>query len=274
MGSSRRSGRGLLLWREKHVGVHVFGVQPSREHDLHCRIHHWRRPGDIGLPVDEIRQISCDGLRNDALAARRGLRVGQFGGKGQIGVLPSQAFEMFDKVKISLRPCAKIYMDRLPQAMGERGVDDRLDGSQSSSSRDATEMPSGLPLDLLARRPDIRAAEQALRGANANIGAARAAFFPAISLTGAASASLEDIFSAGSGAWSFLPQITLSIFRGDALRANLDLAHVQKRIEIATKRPSRPPSAKWPTGWRASARSTRRFGRNGCRWKPAATPMN
>ena len=75
-------------------------------------------------------------------------------------------------------------------------------------------------------------------GANANIGAARAAFFPTISLTGSAgtaSASLDDLFSSGSGAWSFMPRITLPlpIFGGGALRANLDRAEVQKRIEIA-----------------------------------------
>ena len=100
------------------------------------------------------------------------------------------------------------------------------------------DLPAGLPSDLLARRPDIRAAEHTLRAANANIGAARAAFFPTISLTGSAgtaSASLDDLFSSGSGAWSFMPRITLPlpIFGGGALRANLDRAEVQKRIEIA-----------------------------------------
>jgi multidrug efflux system outer membrane protein len=99
-----------------------------------------------------------------------------------------------------------------------------------------TDLPGGLPSELLARRPDIRAAEQRLRGANANIGAARAAFFPTISLTGSAgtaSASLDGLFGSGSDTWSFLPQITVPIFRGGALKANLDVAHVQKRIEIA-----------------------------------------
>ena len=99
-----------------------------------------------------------------------------------------------------------------------------------------TELPSGLPSELLVRRPDVRAAEQVLLGANASIGAARAAFFPTISLTGSAgtaSASLDGLFESGSRAWSFLPQITVPIFRGGALRANLDVAHVKKRIEIA-----------------------------------------
>ncbi|ECX0149538.1 multidrug efflux transporter outer membrane subunit MdsC [Salmonella enterica subsp. enterica serovar Typhimurium] len=99
-----------------------------------------------------------------------------------------------------------------------------------------TTLPGGLPSDLLVRRPDIRAAEYRLRGANARIGAARAAFFPTISLTGSAgtaSASLSGLFEPGSGSWRFLPQITLPLFHGGALRADLDRAHVQKQIEIA-----------------------------------------
>ncbi|OQV31596.1 efflux transporter outer membrane subunit [Alcaligenes phenolicus] len=98
------------------------------------------------------------------------------------------------------------------------------------------DLPGGLPSDLLVRRPDIRAAEQTLRGANAHIGAARAAFLPTISLTGSigtASASLESLFDSGTRAWSFFPSINLPIFKGGALLANLDVAHVRKRIEIA-----------------------------------------
>ncbi|WP_285646149.1 TolC family protein, partial [Burkholderia plantarii] len=78
--------------------------------------------------------------------------------------------------------------------------------------------------------------EQTLRAANANIGAARAAFFPRISLTGAfgtASPTLGGLFKAGTAAWSFAPDITLPIFEGGSNLANLDLAHVQKRIEVA-----------------------------------------
>ncbi|WP_066416008.1 efflux transporter outer membrane subunit [Bordetella ansorpii] len=98
------------------------------------------------------------------------------------------------------------------------------------------DLPAGTPSDLLTRRPDIRAAEHVLQGANANIGAARAAFFPSISLTGSAgtaSASLGGLFEGGSGAWSFAPQITVPIFAGGSLLANLDVAKLQKRIEIA-----------------------------------------
>lgn len=98
------------------------------------------------------------------------------------------------------------------------------------------ELPPGLPSELLIRRPDIRAAEQALISANANIGAARAAFFPTVSLTGSigsASSDLDNLFSSGTQAWSFLPRITAPIFHGGALRANLDRAHLLKQVEVA-----------------------------------------
>lgn len=90
---------------------------------------------------------------------------------------------------------------------------------------------AGLPSDLLERRPDILAAEQRLRGASASIGAARAAFFPRIALTGAlgtASSDLDGLFGAGSGIWSFAPRITLPIFDGGRNRAALGLAEVRR----------------------------------------------
>ncbi|QUG74496.1 efflux transporter outer membrane subunit [Erwinia sp. E602] len=96
--------------------------------------------------------------------------------------------------------------------------------------------PAGLPSDLLTRRPDIIAAEHTLKAANASIGAARAAFFPSISLTasgGSSSGSLGHLLSGGSGAWSFAPGINLPIFDGGVNAANLDIAKLQKRIEIA-----------------------------------------
>ncbi|WP_017349260.1 efflux transporter outer membrane subunit [Pantoea sp. A4] len=96
--------------------------------------------------------------------------------------------------------------------------------------------PAGLPSDLLTRRPDIMAAEHTLKAANANIGAARAAFFPNISLTasgGSTSSSLGHLLDGGTGAWSFVPTLSLPIFDGGVNSANLDIAHIEKRIEIA-----------------------------------------
>lgn len=99
-----------------------------------------------------------------------------------------------------------------------------------------TDIPAGLPSDLLTRRPDIRAAEQRLKAANANIGAARAAFFPRISLTagvGTASDALSGLFEAGSRTWSFAPQMVLPIFDAGRNSANLSLAEVRNNIAVA-----------------------------------------
>ncbi|NWE04584.1 MULTISPECIES: efflux transporter outer membrane subunit [Pseudomonas] len=97
-------------------------------------------------------------------------------------------------------------------------------------------VPAGLPSDLLQRRPDILQAEYQLRAANANIGAARAAFFPSVSLTanaGSASTELSGLFKGGSGSWTFQPQINLPIFNAGSLRASLDYAKLQKEITVA-----------------------------------------
>jgi multidrug efflux system outer membrane protein len=94
----------------------------------------------------------------------------------------------------------------------------------------------GLPSELLQNRPDIRQAEHTLKAANANIGAARAAFFPSITLTasgGTSSAELSGLFKANSGAWSFAPQVSLPLFAAGRNRANLDVAQLDRRIEVA-----------------------------------------
>ncbi len=99
------------------------------------------------------------------------------------------------------------------------------------------ELPVGLPADLLQRRPDILQAEYELKAANANIGAARAAFFPSISLTataGSLSPDLSGLFDSGSGSWLFKPSINLPIFNAGRLRANLDYSEIQKDIRVAS----------------------------------------
>ncbi|MGB3394697.1 MAG: efflux transporter outer membrane subunit [Stenotrophomonas sp.] len=97
-------------------------------------------------------------------------------------------------------------------------------------------LPAGLPADVLLRRPDVMAAEHQLLAGNANIGAARAAFFPSISLTGAvgsASGELSGLFESGTRVWSFMPRITLPIFQGGRLRANLGMANADHDIALA-----------------------------------------
>ncbi|WP_418236068.1 efflux transporter outer membrane subunit [Comamonas serinivorans] len=101
-------------------------------------------------------------------------------------------------------------------------------------------IPEGLPSDLLIRRPDIRQAEQQLIAANANIGAARAAFFPRISLTaslGRISSDFEGLFGGGSSglkSWSFGPTISLPIFDGGRNRANLEVSQATRDIAVSS----------------------------------------
>ncbi|VWB95985.1 efflux transporter outer membrane subunit [Burkholderia metallica] len=127
-------------------------------------------------------------------------------------------------------------LNALVLLIGEPLPDDLPPGMPLDAQNLLADVPAGLPSDLLTRRPDVMQAEQTLLAANANIGAARAAFFPKISLTaafGTASPTLGGLFKAGTAAWSFAPNIALPIFEGGSNIANLDLAHVQKRIEIA-----------------------------------------
>ena len=106
-----------------------------------------------------------------------------------------------------------------------------LDGGQL-----AAEPPPGLPSELLERRPDVRAAERQLIGAEANIGAARAAFFPRISLTanlGSASSELTGLFKGGSFAFTGTAQLLQPLFDAGRNRANLEVAQVNREIAIA-----------------------------------------
>ena len=114
---------------------------------------------------------------------------------------------------------------------------DLLPSGNLASANILADLPAGLPSDVLARRPDVLAAEHSLQGANANIGAARAAFFPRIALTGStgsASGDLDGLFKGGTKAWSFTPSITLPIFAGGANVAGLKSAKADRDIAVAT----------------------------------------
>ncbi|MHC8304624.1 efflux RND transporter outer membrane subunit EmhC [Pseudomonas sp. PB3P13] len=116
------------------------------------------------------------------------------------------------------------------------GIPASLQPAKPLSDDLLSEVPPGLPSDLLQRRPDILQAEYNLKAANANIGAARAAFFPSISLTanaGTLSPDLSGLFKGGSGTWLFQPQINLPIFNAGSLRASLDYSKIQKEISVA-----------------------------------------
>ena len=116
------------------------------------------------------------------------------------------------------------------------GLPANLPAALPLDSAQITEVPAGLPSDLLQRRPDILEAEHTLIASNASIGAARAAFFPTISLTasaGSSSAQLGDLFKGGQGSWLFEPSISVPIFNAGSLKASLNYSKIEKDINVA-----------------------------------------
>jgi multidrug efflux system outer membrane protein len=117
-----------------------------------------------------------------------------------------------------------------------KGLDDtKLEGDLSAIHQ-AEDLSPGVPSEVLLRRPDIMQAEHQLKAANAYIGAARAAFFPSITLTGSyglASPYLSNLFQGASNAWSFGPSITMPLFDAGSNQAKLDSAKASREIQVA-----------------------------------------
>jgi multidrug efflux system outer membrane protein len=136
------------------------------------------------------------------------------------------------------RYITQVAQDRnaLDLVVGAPVAADALPGGIDDPGARLPQIPVALDSALLLRRPDVVEVEHQLRAANADIGAARAAFFPSIALTGSGgstTASLSSLFAGGTGVWAFNPTISLPIFDGGANRANLAYARAQDRIEIA-----------------------------------------
>ncbi|MGO4477318.1 efflux transporter outer membrane subunit [Massilia sp. 2TAF26] len=115
-------------------------------------------------------------------------------------------------------------------------IPDNLPPGATLAATNLPDLPAGLPSDLLVARPDIRSAEQQLIAANADIGAARANYFPRISLTGSAgsaSSELSGLFKSGSFGWSFAPQAILPLFDFGARRAGVESAVAGRDIAVA-----------------------------------------
>ncbi len=130
-----------------------------------------------------------------------------------------------------------IDQNALTLVVGSAVPADLLPSDTVGAVTELANIPAGLPSDLLQRRPDVLQAERTLQAANANIGAARAAFFPKITLTGTtgvASPSLSNLFDSGNSAWTFAPKISLPIFDGGINLANLTVSKVNREIAVAT----------------------------------------
>ncbi|KGF81274.1 multidrug transporter [Massilia sp. JS1662] len=115
-------------------------------------------------------------------------------------------------------------------------IPDNLPAGATLATTNLPDLPAGMPSDLLAVRPDIRSAEQQLIAANANIGAARANYFPRITLTGSAgtaSSELSGLFKSGTFGWTFAPQAILPLFDFGRTRAGVESARAQRDIAVA-----------------------------------------
>lgn len=146
-----------------------------------------------------------------------------------------QAQEQQLRLKISQTETAlSVLVGKSPRQIAE-GATPR--GKKLAEITLIPNVPEGLPSDLLARRPDVRSAEGSLIAANANIGAARAAYFPSIPLTasaGYASGALNNLFTGSSGVWAIGGQLLAPVFEGGKIRAQNKQAEAQYREMLAT----------------------------------------
>ena len=128
-----------------------------------------------------------------------------------------------------------VAYDALAVLLGQQPPAELITADTHGDRVELQELPAGIPSETLTRRPDIRQAELQLRAAEANIGAARAAFFPRISLTATAgfgSRQLDDLFDHGKFVWTLNPQAVLPIFDYGRNRANLEVSKVEQKIAI------------------------------------------
>jgi outer membrane protein, multidrug efflux system len=161
----------------------------------------------------------------------------------EVGVITAlalrQAQSSVDTARVDVaRYTSQVAQDRnsLVLLVGSDVPAELLPVNLADSLNALPDLPSGLPSDLMQRRPDILEAEHQLKASNANIGAARAAFYPQISLTASAgfsSTELSGLFKGGSGTWNFLPQISVPIFNAGANKANLDVAIISRDTNVA-----------------------------------------
>ena len=166
------------------------------------------RRRDLGVSSD-LDFLQAEGAYQATLAERANLERQQAAAANLLDLLVGQ-------------PVAQMKDLPAARSLSEQGI--------------SPDLIAGLPAEVLLHRPDVLAAEQKLIAANANIGAARAAFLPRITLTGSvgtASRTLAGLFDAGSGAWSFQPALTLPLFDAGRTSANVDVAEARKIIAVA-----------------------------------------
>ncbi|PRA27897.1 efflux transporter outer membrane subunit [Pseudomonas poae] len=193
----------------------------------------------LTLAADNERlQLAEDTLASQQATYELTQRSHALGGSAALAVAQAQTTVESARVDVAEYQ-SQILQDRnaLRLLVGSDIPEALLPGTHLQSAAALVQVPAELPSSLLQRRPDVLAAEHSLKSANIDIGAARAAFYPSISLTanaGSASAALSGLFKAGSGAWTFAPSISVPIFDAGSNRATLDAAKVEKEIQVQT----------------------------------------
>ena len=189
------------------------------------------------LSDERLLQITEDTVKADQSTYDVTKRIQELGNSSMLDV--QQAQNSLASAKASLASYRRaVAQDRnnLVAVLGAPIPDDLPPAREFDDETMFADIGAGVPSLLLTRRPDIVQAEHALKAANANIGAARAAFFPKIELTasaGTSSSTLSSLFKAGTGAWKFAPTVSVPIFDYGSNKASLDVAKIEKQIEVA-----------------------------------------
>ncbi|MCP2089553.1 UNVERIFIED_ORG: multidrug efflux system outer membrane protein [Paraburkholderia sediminicola] len=189
------------------------------------------------LSDERLLQITDDTVKADQSTYDVTKRIQELGNSSMLDV--QQAQNSLASAKASLASYRRaVAQDRnnLVAVLGAPIPDDLPPAREFDDETMFADIGAGVPSLLLTRRPDIVQAEHALKAANANIGAARAAFFPKIELTasaGTSSSTLSSLFKAGTGAWEFAPTVSVPIFDYGSNKASLDVAKIEKQIEVA-----------------------------------------
>ncbi|PRX35928.1 multidrug efflux system outer membrane protein [Paraburkholderia sp. BL18I3N2] len=189
------------------------------------------------LSDERLLQLTEDTVKADQSTYDVTKRVQELGNSSLLDV--QQAENSLASAKASLASYRRaVAQDRnnLVAVLGAPIPDDLPPARSFDDESMFADIGAGVPSLLLTRRPDIVQAEHALKAANANIGAARAAFFPKIELTataGTSSSTLSSLFKAGTGAWAFAPSVSVPIFDYGSNKASLDVAKIEKQIEVA-----------------------------------------
>jgi len=185
----------------------------------------------------ELQQLARDTLANRRKALELAERQHELGAVSALDLSQAQTAAESARTDVA-RYAGQVARDinALNLLVGAPVEEALLPARFGPDTSDLALLPAGLPAEVLLRRPDVQQAEHLLRAANADIGAARAAFFPSISLTasiGSASNELSDLFSSGTRVWSFVPQINLPIFQGGRLRAALGMSQAERDAALA-----------------------------------------